>query len=69
MSEWFDEDPGSCPWCDTKWEWVRPGKSQPLCDCNDFCRAHELPVRCEWRSQGNPQGFVCPACWPVSDTS
>lgn len=29
------EDPGTCPYCNEKWEWVRPGKSQPICDCQD----------------------------------
>jgi hypothetical protein len=30
-------DPGSCPFCGVKWQHVRPGKSQPNCDCQDYC--------------------------------
>ena len=31
----LDEDPGECPICQKPWELVRPGKSQPTCDCQD----------------------------------
>jgi hypothetical protein len=60
----FDHDPGSCPECKKKLEWVRPGKSQPTCDCQDKCptcgtmRRHfafgELRERIA--------GFLCPKC-------
>lgn len=31
--DWTDEDPGSCVTCGQPWELLRPGKSQPTCDC------------------------------------
>lgn len=31
----FAGDPGACPYCHEAWQWVRPGKSQPNCDCSD----------------------------------
>jgi hypothetical protein len=31
--DWTQEDPGSCPTCGKKWQMVRPGKSQPNCEC------------------------------------
>ncbi len=31
----YEEDPGSCPYCGEEYELVRPGKSQPVCDCQD----------------------------------
>jgi len=60
---WADDDPGSCGWCGEPYEHVRPGKSQPTCECHWLCRAHEPPVRMEYRTSGNPQGYVCPVCW------
>lgn len=31
--DWANEDPGECARCGHPFEWVRPGKSQPTCDC------------------------------------
>jgi len=64
--DWANEDPGSCPHCGARFDPVRPGKSQPSCDCQDYCRLHEPPVRLDYRSAGKIQGWVCPACWPES---
>lgn len=30
---WLEEDPGWCLQCQKPYELVRPGKSQPTCDC------------------------------------
>jgi len=30
-------DPGRCPECGKSWKWVRFGKSQPTCRCDDKC--------------------------------
>lgn len=41
MPEYYDDrDDGCppksfCPYCNTEWQTVRPGKSQPNCDCQD----------------------------------
>jgi hypothetical protein len=67
LKEWFDEDPGYCPNCKKNWEWVRPGKSQPTCDCHNFCYAHNPPVKVEYRASDDPSritGEVCPKCFP-----
>jgi hypothetical protein len=62
---WADEDPGRCGRCGTPHEWVRPGKTQPTCECNNFCYAHEPAVRIEYRTTGRIQGYVCPSCFPL----
>jgi hypothetical protein len=31
----YDECPGWCPFCGKPWAHVRPGKSQPVCQCQD----------------------------------
>ena len=68
---WMDEDPGSCPECGKAWELVRPGKSQPTCDCQDYC--HEHPdTKCEHtyppkgHTGGGIWGWLCPKCHPDS---
>ncbi len=60
---WADEDPGTCSRCGTPHEWVRPGKTQPTCDCHNFCYAHNQPVRIEYRTGGMIRGYVCPECF------
>lgn len=35
-------DPGYCPYCGEPWVWVRPGKSQPTCDCQDDSRQRDV---------------------------
>lgn len=59
---WADEDPGSCAWCGTTYEHVRPGKSQPTCDCHLFCHAHNPPIKLDYRAEGQIQGWACPVC-------
>ena len=67
--DWMDEDSGSCPLCGEKWELVRPGKSQPVCECQDYCSEHG--VKFEHRvppanhKGGGIFGEVCPICYPV----
>ena len=61
---WTDEDPGTCPECGEAWELVRPGKSQPVCDCQDKCPDCGLMRR--HFSQGEVarrmSGFLCANC-------
>lgn len=59
-----DEDPGTCPDCGEAFELVRPGKSQPTCDCANICpdcgstRRH-FAVGDISRNKG---GILCPVC-------
>lgn len=64
--DWSDNDPGWCPDCGTPWQWVRPGKSQPVCECGDFC---ECGKRYECYSDSFPHpyfknvfGYCCAEC-------
>lgn len=49
--DWTEEDPGYCEKCGTNWELVRPGKSQPCCDCHLICGCGN---RYEYFSEYNP---------------
>ena len=63
--EWWDEDPGHCPTCRTKWEWVRPGKSQPICRCYEICSVHG-PGKIINHREGEFKGisgYFCAECW------
>lgn len=70
---WVDEEPSVfCGRCGTQHEIVRPGKTQPTCDCDDFCYAHDEPVKIEYRpspmtdwQKGGIFGYVCPTCFPA----
>ncbi len=70
----YDEDPGTCPDCGRPWEIVRPGKSQPTCDCNDYCPIHRQ-TKCEYvmppphYEGGGIWGWICPECHPESYTA
>jgi len=59
-------DPGSCPDCRKPWEWVRPGKSQPVCDCAETCRVHG-PHKIVYHEPGDPEpnlsGYYCVECF------
>jgi hypothetical protein len=55
----------ACGWCGRQHEWVRPGKTQPTCDCDDFCGQHR-DTRFEYRTEGSLQGYICPKCWPAT---
>lgn len=66
-----------CARCGTPHECVRPGKTQPTCNCDDFCYMHDDPVRIEYRTEEHPSndvasraagygmhlGYVCPECF------
>lgn len=58
------EDAGECIECGKPWELVRPGKSQPTCDCQDKCdtcgamRRHFAAGEISERMSG----FLCPVC-------
>ena len=62
--DWTKEDPGNCYICGDEWELVRPGKSQPTCDCQDKCP--DCGTMRQHFSVGeiakNMGGFLCPAC-------
>lgn len=65
--EWFGGARTSCGECGEPHQPVRPGKTQPSCDCADLCRAcggrkeYHLEPLPEW-----PQvsGYFCGACGP-----
>ena len=69
--DWTEEDPGSCPYCNEPWELVRPGKSQPVCECQDYCPEHG--VKFQYRSSfgdagsGGIYGWLCPICYPEGE--
>lgn len=73
--DWADEDAGSCARCGTSHEHVRPGKTQPTCECDVHCWLHDDPVRLEYRGEDHPVnvasrkikwgmalGYHCPTC-------
>lgn len=78
MGDFFSGDaPGAwCARCDQQHEWVRPGKTQPTCDCADHCWAHgNIGVPLEYRGEDHPAnvaskkighgmglGYHCPTC-------
>lgn len=57
-------NPGRCLYCGKSWEWVRFGKSQPTCRCQDKCpncgtlREHFVVGEIA----KNLGGFLCPVC-------
>lgn len=60
----FQEDPGTCPHCGEPWQWVRPGKSQPVCDCHESCPYHG-PNKMVYHPPGefeNISGYFCADC-------
>jgi hypothetical protein len=68
MEPWGD--PGRCATCNTLWEWVRPGKSQPNCDCHLKCHKcggmHEY-FHDHWNQHPDyPKcgGYFCRKCGP-----
>jgi hypothetical protein len=66
----FEEGcPGHCPDCGKAWQWVRPGKSQPNCDCHYTC--HICHVEFEYFDDSNRHptwpnfmGAYCRYCGP-----
>jgi hypothetical protein len=56
--------PGECPECGQGFELVRPGKSQPTCDCQDKCEICGTLRRhfAVGEISRNMGGFMCPVC-------
>lgn len=63
-------DPGHCPECGQAFQIVRPGKSQPVCDCHENCP-------CGGRITYHPpedskytgiSGYFCDRCGPFGDS-
>ena len=83
MANFFDDpnDCGAtCARCGQSHEWVRPGKTQPTCECDVTCWLHDEPVRFEYRSEDHPAnvaakkigygmglGYHCPRCEAAHD--
>jgi hypothetical protein len=72
---WANENPGKCSRCGEPHEHVRPGKTQPTCECDEHCWIHGDGVRLEYRGEDHPVnvasrtigygmglGYHCPAC-------
>ena len=69
--DWMDEDPGTCTECGEPFELVRPGKSQPTCDCWRKCD-HCGQKRVEYHGEPDPRwpnvsGYFCSDCGPFPD--
>lgn len=70
---WNNDVFSTCEDCGAFYELVRPGKSQPTCDCHLICPEHG--VREEYRSApsghvgGGIFGWVCPECYPPCECS
>ncbi len=65
MTKWHEEDPGRCPECAIPWEHVRPGKSQPVCECWRQCATHgpeSITYYGDWEVPGNISGYICWQC-------
>lgn len=61
-------DPGTCPECAEPWEWVRPGKSQPVCDCWQNCPTHgkgAIQYHPEGKYPGISGWFCASCCCPL----
>lgn len=74
-NDFFDGGPPdvTCSDCGERHEWLRPGKTQPTCDCHLKCRVHG--VEYEYRGEDHPanvaarkakigmiMGYHCPSC-------
>ncbi len=64
------DDPGSCPECWEKYQWVRPGKSQPNCECHLKCLKcggkHEYFGSGEHPDHPRVSGYYCRKCGPFA---
>ena len=59
--------PDRCSTCHKSYEWVRPGKSQPTCTCDDECSRCGNIKTCHIKE--NPKyprvyGYYCDHCGP-----
>lgn len=60
----FACNPGRCAECSEPYEWVRPGKSQPTCDCSykcPFCGAMRRHYSIGEIAK-NMGGLLCASC-------
>ena len=63
--DFFTGDPGRCPECGAVWEWVRPGKAQPTCECWSNCSEHGVGM-IRYHPEGEVErvsGWFCEKCW------
>jgi len=57
-------DPGKCNECGEPYQWVRPGKSQSMCDCWQRCPQHGAGA-IQYHDRGdvpNVSGYFCLRC-------
>jgi len=63
--DYGEDDPGSCSVCGKDYEIVRPGKSQPTCDCHMRCPCGRMKVYYaigEHPTEPKAGGYLCPSC-------
>lgn len=63
--EALEEDPGFCGVCGKEYEVVRPGKSQPTCDCHLRCPCGRMKSHYaigEHPTEPKAGGYLCPSC-------
>lgn len=62
-------DPGHCPECGQAWENVRPGKSQPTCQCAEKCPCGGRIKYHSPEDSPNPRvsGYFCDKCGPFGE--
>ena len=61
--EFYDECPGWCYICGEAWEFVRPGKSQEICGCQEYIEfiedaleaTNDSKPECVWKLNDNPE--------------
>lgn len=63
---WFDEDKAYCPKCGVQHSPVRPGKTQPNCECDSIC---DCGGRITYHHEPDPRwprvaGYFCDECGP-----
>lgn len=59
-----DTDPSRCPECGAVWQWVRPGKAQPTCECWSNCDEHGVGM-IRYHPEGEfarLSGWFCAEC-------
>lgn len=62
----FDETERAwCPSCGVEHEYVRPGKTQPVCDCDETCPIHGRNMIVYHSAGEVPRlsGYFCKPCW------
>lgn len=61
--DYIDEDPGTCPDCDEEAQMMRPGKSQPVCECHLKCDECGWKITYHYESGAKETGWWCDNCW------